>query len=344
MSFNLLNEFVCPGKRVGGEKGDYVKLITKEETMLKYVIRRISYMFLTMFVITTITFFLMHNIQGNPLEAMGKSLPPQTIKNYRAKYGLDKPVIEQYQIFLKNALTEGDLGSSYKYPGREVGETIKATAPISAKVGFQALLLGSVIGIICGIIAALKRNRWPDYLIGIIAILGITVPVFIVASLLQLLLSVKLGLLPTSGWGSFRYTIIPTIAMSFGSIATYSRYMRSNILEELGKDYVLTAEAKGVSSFNILTKHVLRNAILPVITILGSQIAGIFTGSFLIEKIFGIPGLGFYYVSAITDRDYPMIIGTTIFYAMLFLVAQLIVDLLYGVVDPRIRIATTRGD
>ncbi|WP_100065337.1 ABC transporter permease [Miniphocaeibacter massiliensis] len=311
--------------------------------MFKYILKRIGYMVITMFVIATITFFLMHNIQGSPIEAMGRNLPKQTIENYREKYGLDKPVTEQYTIFLKNAITKGDLGASYKYPGREVSSIIKETSPISGRVGAQALILGIVIGTTFGIIAALKRDTWPDYVVSIIAVLGVTVPMFIIAAILQYFLSVKAGILPTSGWGSFKYTVIPTIAMSFATIATYARYIRSNMLEEMGKDYVLTAEAKGVSNFNIIRKHVLRNAILPVITLLGSQIAGVFTGSFIIEKIFGIPGLGFYYVSAITDRDYPMIIGTTIFYAAIFLVSQLLVDILYGVVDPRIRVANTEG-
>lgn len=309
--------------------------------MLKYIGKRIIYMFITLFIITTATFFMMHNIQGDPISAMGRTLPEQTLENYRKKYGLDKSVSEQYKIFLKNAVFERDLGSSYKYPGREVTATIKQTAPVSGRIGAQAMVLGITVGVILGIIAALNRGKWSDSTIQVIAILGITVPVFIIGSLLQYILAVKFRLLPTSGWsgGAFKYTVIPSIAMCFGSIATYSRYMRSNVLEVLNQDYILTARAKGVSGPNIILKHVLRNAILPIITIIGPQIVGIFTGSFIIENMFSIPGLGYYFVNAIQMRDYPMIIGTTIFYAFLFLICQLVVDILYGIVDPRIKIA-----
>ena len=307
--------------------------------MGKYILKRIGYMLLTLLIVLTITFFLMHSIPGDPLAHMAKKLPEQIRINYMKKYGLDEPVIIQYLKFLKNVVTKGDLGESLRYPGRSVTETILGHAKISGRLGFQALLIGVTIGIILGIIAALNRNKWPDYLVMFTAILGITVPMFIIASLLQYFFSVKYELLPTFGWGKFKYTIIPTIAMCFGSIATYARYMRSNVLEVAGQDYILTAQAKGVSPFNVVRKHILRNAILPAITILGPQIAGIFTGSFVIEKIFGIPGLGSYFISSINDRDYTMIIGTTIFYATLFIISQLVVDLLYGVVDPRIKVS-----
>lgn len=307
--------------------------------MGKYIMKRIGYMVLTLWIVVTITFFLMHSIPGDPLAHMAKNLPEQIKLNYYQKYGLDKPVIVQYGTFMKNLITKGDLGESLRYPGRSVTETVLTNAKVSGRLGMQAISLGIVIGITLGIIAALNRNKWPDYLVMFIAILGITVPVFIVAALLQFTLSVKFELLPTTGWGKFKHTILPTIAMCFGSIATYGRYMRSNVLEVLNQDYVLTAQAKGVSPFNVVRKHVLRNAILPAITILGPQIAGIFTGSFVIERIFGIPGLGSYYITSINDRDYTMIIGTTVFYAALFVITQLVVDLLYGVADPRIRVA-----
>ncbi|HAE91480.1 ABC transporter permease [Tissierella praeacuta] len=307
--------------------------------MGKYIMKRIGYMLLTLWIVVTITFFLMHSIPGDPLAHMAKNLPEQIKLNYYQKYGLDKPVIVQYGTFMKNLITKGDLGESLRYPGRSVTETVLTNAKVSGRLGMQAISLGIVIGITLGIIAALNRNKWPDYLVMFIAILGITVPVFIIAALLQYTLSVKFELLPTTGWGKFKHTILPTIAMCFGSIATYGRYMRSNVLEVINQDYILTAQAKGVSPFNVVRKHVLRNAILPAITILGPQIAGIFTGSFVIERIFGIPGLGSYYITSINDRDYTMIIGTTVFYAALFVITQLVVDLLYGVADPRIRVA-----
>lgn len=307
--------------------------------MGRYILKRVGYMLLTLWIVVTITFFLMHSIPGDPLGHMAKKLPEQIRANYYEKYGLDQPVIVQYSKFMKNLVTKGDLGESLRYPGRKVTETIKNNAKVSGKLGFQALSIGITIGITLGIIAALNRNRWPDYLVMFIAILGVTVPVFIIGALLQYTFSVKFELLPTTGWGKLKHTILPTIAMCFGPIATYARYMRSNVLEVVNQDYILTAQAKGVSRFNVVTKHILRNAILPAITILGPQIAGIFTGSFVIEKIFGIPGLGFYYISSINDRDYTMIIGTTVFYAALFIFSQLVVDLLYGVVDPRIRVS-----
>lgn len=307
--------------------------------MGRYTLKRIGYMLITLWIIITITFFLMHSIPGDPLAHMARKLPDQIRDNYYKKYGLDQPTYVQYGKFMKNLVIEGDLGESLRYPGRKVTETISQNAKVSGQIGFIALGIGVTIGIILGIIAALNRNKWPDGLVMFIAILGVTIPVFIVGALLQYAFSVKFELLPTTGWGKPKHMVLPIIAMCLGPIATYARYMRSSVLEVINQDYILTAQAKGVSRLNVITKHIIRNAILPAITILGPQIAGIFTGSFVIEKIFGIPGLGFYYISSINDRDYTMIIGTTVFYAALFVISQLIVDLLYGVADPRIRVS-----
>jgi len=207
--------------------------------VLKYIGKRLIYMIITLFIITTITFYMMHSIQGDPLTAMGRTLPEQTRENYKKKYGLDKPTSEQYKIFLKNAVVNHDLGSSYKYPGREVTTTIKETAPVSGRIGGQAMLIGLVIGLVLGIVAALNRSRLPDSIIRVVAILGITIPVFIMGALLQYFFAAKLRWFPTSGWGggSFKNTVLPSIAMCFGSIATYARYMRSNVLEVLNQDY-----------------------------------------------------------------------------------------------------------
>lgn len=307
--------------------------------MVKYILQRVGLMILTLWVVITLTFFLMHSIPGNPLANMARNLPEQIQQNYFERYGLDKPVIVQYGIFMKNLVTKGDLGQSLVYPGRSVSETIGKNALVSGRLGFQALIMGVTVGIILGIVAALNRNKWPDFLVMFIAIAGVSIPVFITAALLQYFLTVRLELLPTTGWGGFKYTILPSLAMCLGSIATYARYMRSSTLEVINQDYILTAKAKGVSYFNIVRRHVLRNAILPAITILGPQIATIFTGAFVIERMFSIPGLGFYYVSSINDRDYTMIIGTTIFFAALFIVSQLLVDILYGLIDPRMRVS-----
>lgn len=305
--------------------------------MLKYIARRVGYMFVTIFVIITATFFLMRSIPGDPLAQLAQQLPEQTRENFYAKYGLDKPLSEQYVMYMKGLITKFDFGESLTYPGRSVTETIVTTSPVSAAVGGRALIIGLVIGIVLGIVAALFKNKWPDYIVMFIAILGITVPVFVLASLLQYILAVQLKLVPVSGWGKPSQMIIPVAVMCLGTIATYARYIKSSMLDTLSQDYILTARAKGVSEFNVIRKHVMRNSLLPAITMLGGRIVGIFTGSFVIEKMFGIPGLGFYYVSSITNRDYTMTMGTTIFYACLFVVIQLVVDILYMLVDPRIR-------
>ncbi len=312
------------------------------KNMAKYILKRIGYMFISLFCIITLTFFLMHSIPGDPLAHMAKNLPEQTRANYYQKYGLDKPLGEQYVLFMKNLVTKGDLGESLRYPGRSVTDTIATNSPISGAIGGLALLIGVPIGIILAYVAALNRNRWPDYLVMFIAVLGVTIPVFVLASLMQYIFSVKFQVLPTTGWGRPEHMVLPVMACVLGPIATYARYIKSSVLEVTNQDYILTAEAKGVSSFNILKRHIFRNSILPAITMLGSSIAGIFTGSFVIEKIFGIPGLGFYYVTSINDRDFTMIIGTTIFYAVLFVVTQLLVDILYSVVDPRIRVSSSK--
>lgn len=306
--------------------------------MKKFIARRVVYMLFTLFVITAATFFLMHSIPGDPLSYMARNLPEQTRANYYAKYGLDKPVFDQFVIFLKGLLTEGSLGESLRYPGRDVTESLFAYSSVSVVPGGLALLLGLVIGVLLGIVAALHKNKWPDYIVMFIAILGITVPVFVLASLLQFIFSVHFQLLPTTGWGRPENVILPVICLCFSPVATYARYVKSNMLDVMSQDYILTAEAKGVSGFNVIRKHVLRNAFLPCITLLGGQISGIFTGSFVVEKIFGIPGLGFYFISSINDRDYTMIIGTTVFAAALFVLAQLIIDIAYSLLDPRIRV------
>lgn len=306
--------------------------------MLKYITRRVCYMILTLFIITTVTFFMMHSIPGDPLAYMARNLPEQTRENYYAKYGLDKPKTEQYAIFMKNLITKGDLGESLRYPGKSITDTLFTNTKVSLVPGGLALIIGLIIGVLLGIVAALNKNKWPDYIVMFIAIVGITVPVFVLAAVLQYLLSVHFQVLPTTGWGEPKHVILPVIVMCFGTIATYARYLKSNMLDVMGQDYILTAEAKGVDRFHILKDHVLKNAFLPCMTLLVGQVSGIFTGSFVVEKIFGIPGLGFYYVSSINDRDYTMIIGTTIFAAALFVLVQLIVDIAYSLLDPRIRV------
>lgn len=309
--------------------------------MAKYILKRVAYMLLTLFLAATVTFFMMRSIPGDPLASMARKLPEQTKANFYAKYGLDKPLFEQYTIYMKG-LIRGDLGESIVYPGRPVAQTILETSPISGLTGGIALAIGLVLGIGLGIISALYKNKLPDYIVTFIAILGITIPVFVMASLLQYLFSVKLGWLPTSGWGEPKHLVIPVICLTFGTIATYARYIKSSMLDVLNQDYIMTARAKGLSESQIISRHVMRNSLLPAITILAGRIVGIFTGAFVIEKMFSIPGIGFYYISSINSNDYSMTMGTTIFYAALFIVMQLVVDLVYTLVDPRIRLSDNK--
>ena len=307
--------------------------------MFKYTIKRICYMIITLFAVATITFFLMRSIPGDPLASMVRTLPEQTKANYYAKYGLDQPLFTQYLMYMKG-LVHFDLGESILYAGRSVTGEITRTSPISGMVGGTALIIGTLIGVVLGIIAALKKNRWPDYIVMFIAILGATIPVFVLASLMQYVFAVKLGWFPASGWGKPSNMVLPVIVMGFGSVATYARYIKSSMLDTLGQDYVLTARAKGLSERAVILKHVLRNSLLPAVTIFSSSVVGVFTGAFVTEKMFSIPGIGFYYVSSINSNDYTMIMGTTVFYAALFIIMQLVVDFAYMILDPRIRVSS----
>lgn len=311
--------------------------------MLKFILKRVGYMCLTLWIIATITFMLMHTVPNSPLASLGRKLPPATVANYNAKYGFDKPVFTQYKLFLKHIVMEGNLGESIIFPGRTVEKMIHDGLPISARVGVQAVIFGFVLGVFLGILAAFKRGTWPDYLVMFIALLGISIPSFVFASILQYAFTVKLQIFPTSGWGhgfitNMKYSFLPSLALSFAPIATYARYMRNNCLDVINQDYILTAKAKGVSSLALTWKHIIRNAILPSITILGPEIAGILTGSFVIENIFALPGLGNSFITAVSSSDYTMIMGLTIFIAFLYIISLLVVDILYGLIDPRIRI------
>ncbi|MEA4827549.1 ABC transporter permease [Clostridium sp. JNZ J1-5] len=311
--------------------------------MAKYILKRIGYMLITLWVIITATFFLMNNIPGDPVMVKAQKLPPEMQQIMKQQYGLDKPLTTRYVIYLKN-LTKGQLGDSFITPGYNVQEIIRDKFPNSARLGLQAVCVGLVIGIILGIIAAFKRNTKVDYFVIFLAILGVSIPSFVLAALLQKGLGGRGGL-PIAGWYNpgeglqgFKFTILPTIALCFGSIATYARYMRTSVLDVIGQDYIITAQAKGVSKVAIAWKHIIRNAILPIITILGPQIAAVITGSIVIERIFSVPGMGNSMIDSILTNDYNIIMGLTIFYSALYIVSLLIVDIMYSVVDPRIRL------
>lgn len=307
--------------------------------MNKYIIKRIFYMLFVMLVVTTITFFLMHNIPGDPLTALVQKLPEQTKANYYAKYGLDKPVWEQFAVFIKGIFTEGTLGESIRYPGRMVLDVIKKYASLSGQIGVVAVGVGFLLGVMFGVVAALKKNKLPDKILSLVAILGVSLPVFVVASVLQYVLTVRFPILPTMGWGTPLHRILPIFCMCLSPLATYTRYMRSSVLDVVNQDYITMAEAKGMSFGMIVRRHILRNSILPSLTILGPNIADVFTGSFIIESIFSIPGLGSYYITSVTDRDFPMIVGCTMFYTGVYILSVLIVDILYVIIDPRIRLS-----
>lgn len=310
--------------------------------MIKYIIKKILYMILTLWVILTITFFLMNTIPGDPMQSGTKVLPEAVAKNLEAKWGLDKPLGERYVLYLKNLL-KGELGESYKTPGLTANQIIEQRFPASCRLGLQAVAVGLILGLTLGIVAAFHRGTWVDFITIFIAIMGVSIPSFVFAALLQKYAGGSF--FPIVGWSSpgmkpfeiFKNTALPTLAASIGGLATYSRFMRSSVLDVLSNDYILLAKAKGLSNWEIITKHVLRNSITPIISIVAPQVAGIVTGSFVIERIFSIPGLGRYYVDSVNGRDYPMIMATTIFFSFIFILSIVVMDILYALVDPRVR-------
>lgn len=307
--------------------------------MLKYVLKRLAYMSATLWVVITITFFLMHAIPGDPLSSLARELPAQTKANYYAKYGLDKSLGEQYAIYMNNLL-QGDLGESLKYPGRKVSGEIIKYAPVTARLGLQAVAIGFVLGGLLGMAAALRRGRWPDFAITSATLLGLSVPSFVLAALLQYVFAVRNSWLPATGWGGFSFTVLPTIALSTSVLAVFTRIARASSLDVLEQDYITAARAKGAGGASFVWKHVARNAVLPSVTLLGPQIAGVLTGSFVIENMFAIPGIGSNFVTSVFNRDYTMIMGMTVFYAVVYMAALLLVDIAYAAIDPRIRLGS----
>lgn len=305
--------------------------------MVKYILKRTAHLTASLFIISTITFFMIHSLPGNPIESMAEKLPESTREQVFKRYGLDRPIYERYGIFLKNLVLERDLGESIKYPGREVKDVISQYSPVSIKLGLVAIVMGLILGITMGTVSALYRGRLPDYLVMVMAVAGISIPSFILASVLQYFIAIKYAWLPATGLDGLSSYLLPATALSLASMAEYARYMRTNCLEVMGQDYILASKAKGMSQFQIIKSHVIRNAVIPIITLIGPQIALMFGGAFVIERIFAIPGIGFYFVSSVTDRDYTMIMGQTIYMSTLYILAILLVDILYGLVDPRIR-------
>ena len=304
--------------------------------MLKYIAKRIGLAIVTIWVVATITFFLMNMVPGGPFLSE-KAISPQATAALEAKYGLDKPLSQQYLTYIWDAL-HGDFGDSLKQRGRTVMGIIKMKFPVSARVGGLSVLVALCLGIPLGSIAALKRGKFADSLISVVATCGIAVPSFVICTVLLYFLGVKLMILPTLGLSSWKHYVMPVIALSFYPTAYIMRLMRSSMLDVMGQDYMRTAKAKGVSGFFILFKHALRNAILPVVTYVGPMLAYTVTGSFVVEKIFTIPGLGGEFITAISGRDYTLIMGTTIFLATLMVFMNVVVDIVYKLVDPRIKL------
>ena len=304
--------------------------------MAKYIAKRIGLAIVTIWAVATITFFLMNMVPGGPFLSE-KAISPQATAALEAKYGLDKPLFQRYLTYIGDAL-HGDFGDSLKQRGRTVMDIIKMKFPVSARVGGLTVLVALTIGIPLGCIAALKRGKFLDSLISVVATCGIAVPSFVICTLLLYFFGVKLMLLPTVGLSSWKHFVMPVMALSFYPTAYIMRLMRSSMLDVLGQDYMRTAKAKGVSGFLILFKHALRNAILPVITYVGPMLAYTVTGSFVVEKIFTIPGLVGEFISAISGRDYTLIMGTTIFLATLIVIMNVVVDIVYKMVDPRIKL------
>ena len=309
--------------------------------MAKYFIKRVAYGLVTLFVLVTLTFFMQQLLPGDPF--MGdKNLPEATMEALYAKYGLDKPLWVQYFLYLGNCL-HGDLGISLQN-NREITTIIAESFVVSFDVGIRAIIFAFVLGVILGTVAAIKRGSVLDTICMFIALIGVSVPSFIVASILQYFLAMKLTMatgttiFATTGWNAWNSKILPVFALGFGSLAQISRLTRTSMLDVLGQDYIKTAKAKGLSQPAIIWKHALRNAIMPVVTVLGPIAAGVLTGGFVVENIFSIPGMGRYFVLSIQNRDYTLIAGTTIFYGAFLIVANLVVDLVYGIIDPRVKL------
>lgn len=304
--------------------------------MLFYILKRISISILTLFTVITLTFFLLRLMPGGPFDGE-KNLPPKVKAKIEEKYGLNKPIMSQYTDYIVN-LTKGDLGPSMKREGRTVNWVISYSFPTSAKLGAVAVTISLVIGIFLGILSALNFNKWPDSFCMLLSTLGVTIPSFVIGVFLMYTFGVRMRLLPITGLKTWQAYILPSIALSGYSIAFISRLTRSKLIEVMKSDYIRTARAKGLNKNKIMIKHALRNTLIPIVTYLGPLIAGILTGSFVIEKMFAIPGLGSEFVTTITNRDYTVIMGVTIFYSAFLMFSNLVVDILYVIIDPRIKL------
>lgn len=322
--------------------------------MFIYIIRRILWAIPVLFLIILVTFALARAVPGGPFDRAGdRSLPESVRKNLEAKYDLDKPLAAQFAMYV-GGVVRGDLGPSYAYKGRSVNGILAQTFPISAQLGILSLLLGMLIGLPAGIIAALRQNTWVDYTSSFLAILGMSLNNIVLAPILIYFFSVQLGWFPAARWGVnykelyfgfippmtadfWMHAILPVVTIGTAVSASFARLGRASLLQTIREDYIRTAKSKGLSHSVTIMRHALKNSMIPVVTILGPLFAGIVTGSFVVERIFGIAGMGEFFVKGITNRDYPVILGTTLFYAVLLVMANILVDIAYAWLDPRIR-------
>jgi oligopeptide transport system permease protein len=304
--------------------------------MIRYVARRLLYMVAALFIIVSVTFFISKALPGTPFA--DPKLSPQVREQLFEKYGLDEPLYVQYVKYMTN-VAQGDLGNSYYFEGRSVSQLILQRLPVSAFIGIQAVIFGLVVGLVLGIVAALWHNTVWDTLAVVVAILGVSVPSFVLGPLLQYWLGLKLGWFPIAFFESWIYSVLPSLTLSVFVVSTVARFMRSEMLEVMGQDYITLAKAKGLSSLAVILKHVLRNAMIPLVTVMAPLTIYLIVGSLVVEQIFAVPGIGEQFVESVLVNDYSMILGTTIFFSVLFILALLIQDIMYGIIDPRIRVA-----
>ncbi|WP_033541878.1 ABC transporter permease [Planococcus sp. CAU13] len=310
--------------------------------MAMYIFKRFWMMLATIFIIATLTFFLMHAVPGSPLEA--ERTTNETIQaNLEKFYKLDQPLHIQYFDYMKSIATF-DFGPSIKDPNRTVNELLERGFPISFELGIITILVAVISGILLGTLAALRHNKMIDYAAMAFAVIGISIPNFVLATLLIQQLAVTWGIFPPATWKSPMHMVLPVLALATGPMAIIARLTRSSMLEVLTQDYIKMARAKGIKPIRIVLRHALRNALMPVVTIMGTLLAGILTGTFVIEKIFAIPGMGKYFVDSINNRDYPVIMGTTVFYSAFLIFMLFLVDIVYGLLDPRIKLHKKEGD
>ncbi len=304
--------------------------------MIRFILKRLGWGIPVLWLVATATFVLMHLVPGGPFD-QEKPLPPEIKANVDAKYHLDQPVLTQYLYYLEDLL-RGDFGPSYKYIGRSVNDIIRDTFPVSMQLGLWAVLISVIVGVGAGTLAAARPRSWLDHAGMLLATAGISFPSFVLGTFLIMIFSYRVHLFPAALWEGWRYGVLPAVTLALLPTAYIARLTRSSMLEVLQQDFIRTARAKGLCERQVLLKHALKNSITPVVSFLGPLTATLVTGSFVVEFIFSIPGMGRYFITAVTNRDYPLIMGVTLVYAVLIVAANIVVDLFYSWIDPRMRV------